>query len=90
MVDASDGENLSDDEEAQLLGILGKLLGRSGLLYLNDIGQRTNIKVSDLVHVALAATDWEHQAEVMNEVDAADALAEVDDILKADDSPEMA
>ena len=81
---------MSDDEEAQLIRILGKLLGRSGLLCLNDMGQRTNIKISDLVHVALATTDWERQAEVMNEVDAADAFAEVDDILKADDSPGMA
>ena len=73
--------NLSDEQEEQLIHILHTLLSEACFFSIERTSEATNVKWSDVIDIALEATDWDHLARVLNEADYLEALQEAQDIL---------
>ena len=75
---------VSDEDERVRLNYLAANLLESELANIIDASEKTNLRISAVVNMALAATDWDNLGELLNEAESLIALAEADDVLHGD------
>ena len=74
-------EHLSKGEEHELVTMVRKLVSPKVQEEIEACSEKTNIRWSYCIHMALMCTDWEAMAKSMNYADDVEAIAEVETIL---------